>query len=73
MSEILVTRALASRVLVVAVINDDIKDWAAFIDAVPGKNHEQEKAEVARVGNKLPFEIAKLIFPQIASEFQWRY
>ena len=72
MSEILVTRALASRVLVVAVINDDIKDWAAYIDAVPGMNHEQEKAEVARVGNKLPFEIAKLIFPALASKYQWR-
>ena len=72
MNIILVTRALASKVLVIAVINDDIKDWAAFIDAVPGMDHEQEKIEVARVGNKLPFEIAKLIFPQIASEFQWR-
>jgi hypothetical protein len=73
MSKILITRALANRVLVVAVINDDIKDWAAFIDAVPGKDHEQEKIEVARVGNKLPYEIAKLIFPQIASKYQWRY
>jgi hypothetical protein len=72
MSEILVTRALANRVLVVAVINDDIKDWAAFIDAVPGKNHEQEKDEVARVGSKLPYEIAKLIFPALASRYQWR-
>lgn len=73
MNKILVTRALSSKVLVVAVINKDIRDWAAYIDAVPGKSHEQEKAEVARVGNKLPFEIAKLLFPQIASEFQWRY
>jgi len=72
MSKILVTRALANRVLVVAVINDDIKDWAAFIDAVPGMDHEQEKAKVARVGNKLPYEIAKLIFPALASRYQWR-
>jgi hypothetical protein len=72
MHEILVTRALANKVLVVAVINEDIRDWAAYIDAVPGKSHEQEKAEVARVGNKIPYEIAKILFPQIASEFQWR-
>ena len=72
MNIILVTRALSSKVLVVAVINEDIRDWAAFIDAVPGMSYEQEKAEVARVGNKIPYEIAKILFPQIASEFKWR-
>ena len=73
MNKILVTRALANRVLVVAVINEDIRDWAAYIDAVPGMDHEQEKAEVARVGNKIPYEIAKILFPQVvASEYKWR-
>lgn len=72
MNKILVTRALAKNVLVVAVVDEDIRDWAAYIDAVPGMDHEQEKHEVARVGNKIPYEIAKLIFPALASMYQWR-
>lgn len=72
MNKILVTRALANKVLVVAVVDEDFRRWAAFIDAVPGMDHEQEKIEVARVGNKIPYEIAKLIFPALASKYQWR-
>lgn len=74
MSEnIVAIRALSRKVLTVAVVNERIKDWAAYIDAVPGKSHENEKQEVSQTGEKLPYEIAKLIFPQIASDYKWRY
>lgn len=69
---ILITYAFNQKVLAVAAVNCNVKDWAAYIDAVPGTNHDYEKYEVARVGNKLPYEIAKLIFPRIASDYKWR-
>ena len=72
MNKILVTRALANKVLVVAVVDEDFRRWAAFIDAVPGVNHEQEKIEVAQYGNKIPYEIAKILFPHVASGYKWR-
>lgn len=64
--------ALSKKVLAVAVINSSIKDWAAYIDAVPGVNHDVEKHDVTKEGTKLPYEIAKLLFPQVASGYKWR-
>jgi hypothetical protein len=64
--------ALAKRVLVVAVVNDEIKDWAAYIDAVPGVSHDKEKDEVGRTGTKISFQLAKVIFPGVAREYKWR-
>jgi hypothetical protein len=65
-------RALSSRVLAVASINEQVGDWAVYIDAVPGWDHTQEFQEVARMGNKLPKEIAALIFPSEAAMYRWR-
>ena len=65
-------RALSSRVLVVAVCNPDIMDWAAYCDAVPGHNHDDEVDEVARVGNKIRQDIATLLFPDTAVMYKWR-
>jgi hypothetical protein len=38
--------------------------WCAYIDAVPGQNHDHEWQEVMRYGGKLPESIALLIFPE---------
>lgn len=57
-------RALGRRVLVVAVADTENQLWAAYIDAVPGKNHEAEVAEVQKHGSKLPKDDACHHFPQ---------
>jgi len=72
MSERITYRALAMRVIATAVYNDDIGDWAAYIDAVPGQNHEHEFMEVAAHGEKLPQKVAAELFPQIATAYRWR-
>lgn len=72
MSKVLITHALGCRVLAVAVVDDQINDWSAYIDAVPGQNHEKEKGEVARKGDKLSLEIARYLFPHYARNYKWR-
>jgi len=62
---------LDRKVLVVAV-EGKIKDWAAYIGAVEGKNHMKEMDEVAKHGTKIPKEIARLLFPRFANDFTWR-
>lgn len=58
---------LACRVLAVAVINEyetvPFYNWAVYIDAVPGQNHENEYLEVAKSGSKTLKEIAGILFP----------
>ena len=63
-------RALASRVLVVAMENE--RDWAAYIDAVPGHNHENEFMTVLDAGNKISKELATMLFPGLAERKPWR-
>lgn len=65
-------RALSSRVLAVAVANDRVKDWAAYIDAVPGKNHDQEYMMASKTGERLPQNIAEILFPVFSESFKWR-
>lgn len=65
-------RALASKVLVVAKQGGAEYDWAAYIDAVPGINHTQEVEEVKRSGTKLPYEVAKVLFPSFDRKYEWR-
>ena len=55
-------KALDRRVLVVAV-EGYAHDWAAYIGAVPGENHDEEAEEVTRHGSKLPRELAEFLFP----------
>lgn len=69
---ILAYRALSSRVLVVASVNQPVGDWAAYVDAVPGMNHDDEIFEVGRTGSKLRKDLAELLFPEIATNYQWR-
>ncbi len=61
---VLMTKAMASRVLAV-VVKGDVDDWAAYIAAVPGKDHEQEKTYVAGSGDKLDKRIAADLFPAL--------
>ena len=63
--------ALDSRVIAVAV-EGGIGDWAAYIGAVEGKNHNEEWEEVARRGTKLPREVAERLFPDF-KHLIWRY
>jgi len=67
--------ALASKVLVVAVINlkEDrtIFDWTAYIDAVPGIAHTEEYIAVAKFGSKLPRQVAQILFPNLSIN-KWR-
>jgi len=60
--------ALSSKVLAVAVINytedNQLFDWAVYIDAVPGMDHENEYVSVAAVGAKQSKYIAIALFPR---------
>lgn len=58
-------KALAPRVIVVAVPRIECA-WAAYIDAVPGVNHYQERDNVSAHGEKLAEPLARLLFPAFA-------
>ena len=53
---------LASRVMCVARTRIE-GQWAAYCDAVDGRNHDDEYAEVLRSGSKLLEEVARELFP----------
>lgn len=57
------SRALASRVLVVAKTRIECA-WCAYCDAVPGEDHSRELDAVLRHGSKLDERIARALFPQ---------
>ena len=63
-------KALANRVLVVAK-EGAIGDWACYIDAVAGNNHELEYKKVMNYGSKLPEKIANVLFPSF-KRFNYR-
>jgi len=63
-------KALDPHVLVVA-IEGSVGDWAAYIGAVRGKNHEEEWRKVAEYGTKLPKSVAEILFPNFRS-LRWR-
>jgi hypothetical protein len=71
--EIIDYRALDSKVLVVAVAQEPIDEWSAYIGAVPGKHHSQEYLDVKAEGSKLSQEIASVIFPDFSNKYSWRY
>lgn len=55
--------ALAMRVLTVAKTRIE-GSWAAYIDSVPGECHEGEAEDVLRHGDKLPENVARILFPE---------
>jgi hypothetical protein len=61
---------LDSKVLVVAK-EGAVRDWAAYIGAVPGEDHELEWHLVLRDGSKLPREVAEILFPRFC-DLTWR-
>jgi len=63
--------ALDMHVLCIAV-KGVIDDWSAYIGAVPGKNHTDEAELVAKDGSKLPYWIAKKLFPSMDEAYEWR-
>jgi hypothetical protein len=71
MPKVIRYKALGARVLAVATVGA-VGDWSAYVDAVPGKSHEKEAEEVAGTGDKLPEDLAKFLFPDLAEQYQWR-
>jgi len=67
-------RGLAKKVLAVAVHNDfgSFQEWTAYIDAVEGKNHDEEYLRVVFHGEKLDKRIAAILFPNLAEIAKWR-
>jgi hypothetical protein len=70
---------LDRQVLVVAIVDNlpglylgKEGEWAAYIGAVKGENHEIELDEVARRGTKIPLWIAEKLFPLTARSYKWR-
>lgn len=59
---VIVTYPLAMKVLAVAQTRIE-GTWAAYIDAVPGMNHQYEIHRVLADGQKLAEGIARSMFP----------
>lgn len=57
--------AMARSVVVVANTRVEGR-WKAYIDAVPGKNHDLEWQDVRRQGVTVPHRIARVMFPGFA-------
>ena len=70
--ELVIYYPLDMKVLAVAVVNKGVGDWAAYVGAVPGENHDREYMMVARSGTKLPYEVACVLFPKIDTQYRWR-
>ena len=58
-------RALHPDVLAVARTRIE-GTWAAYVAAVPGEDHDWEAEHVLDRGTKLPFDVAKAVFPAFA-------
>ena len=67
METVYARRALDKNVLAVAVLHEDelneLFDWAVYIGAVKGVNHNNEYIKVAMDGSKVNKEMAVLLFP----------
>lgn len=62
---------LARRVLVVAATYED-GTWAAYVDAVAGIDHYEERDDVAMWGAKLDANHARHLFPRLALKpYSW--
>jgi len=68
---LMLSYALAPKVLCVAVVNYEsnvLFDWACYIDAVQGFDHNIEMEYVKLHGTKQPKEIAQLLFSHLPIE-----
>ena len=69
-------RALAQHVIACAslILHDDgsVFEYAVYIDAVPGHDHNQEYIPVSKVGDKVGKKIAEAIFPELkGNKYRW--
>jgi len=71
-AKILDSYAFKTDILAVAVRGGTGKDWAAYICVVKGNVHDKEAVYAADNGQKLPYEIAKILFPEVDAEYAWR-
>ena len=65
-------KLLSPCVLVVAIANKVGQEWAAYIDAVSRGNHQEEYMQVAKRGTKLNYALAKILFPTLDKNHNWR-
>ncbi len=67
-------RVLARRVMAIAIVNKTVGDWAAYIDAVQGKDldKEFEKLLEKKDSDKLYYNVAKVIFGWLDEKYTWR-
>lgn len=63
--------ALDLKVLVVAT-EGEVDDWAAYIGAVAGNNHDHEWQQVKERGTKIPKAVAEVLFPDF-KHLKWRH
>ena len=64
-------RALDCRVLAVAK-EGYCGDWAAYVGAVTGTNHDEDLQSVLANGSKLEQKVAEVLFPDFAEKYIWR-
>ena len=63
---------LARRVMAVAVVDEGVGEWAAYISSTVGLHHRDEIEGIASHGDKLSEVIAAAIFPDVAASYGWR-
>ena len=68
----IVYKALSSYVLVVAKQGAALFDWAAYIFPVPGNSHDREWRLWKNEGNKLRYDVARVLFPDFDAAYSWR-
>ena len=67
------TRRLDKYVLAVAKQGGGGFDWAAYIGSTHGLPHDMRKSKVLSDGTKLPYSVAKVLFPHFDEKYSWRY
>jgi len=65
-------KALSTRVLTVAVINEGIGDFSVYIDAVEVERFEDGIQQVAELGTKLDKRLARILYPHLFRKYSWR-
>lgn len=69
---LIVYKTLSSKILVVAKQGKALFDWAAYIFPVPGICHNEEWKLWKTEGTKIPYNLAKVLFPDFAARYSWR-
>ena len=68
-----ITKIFGTRtVMIVAVINTHVGDWAPYVKDVPGIDHTKEWMDVANTGGKLSQKEAEFFFPHTSGLYRYR-